>query len=138
VIITREGHAFECQSLAVISSIRRRGVLLLLVSVPDGSRSLIPATWTNWDAGHAGSSPPHRDDGTVMRCLGRLDDLLHLRKVVDALRGRHVESAPHEESSHAIEPGLSRPARSSTELLSSSPVADGMAPVRRSLAHRGA
>ena len=46
--ITRERHAFEGKNLAVISSIRRRGVLLLLVCLPDGSRSLIPASWTDW------------------------------------------------------------------------------------------
>ncbi|MET4754417.1 hypothetical protein [Bradyrhizobium sp. RT11b] len=44
--ITRERHAFEGQSLAVISSIRRRGVLVLVV-LPDGRRSLIPANWTD-------------------------------------------------------------------------------------------
>ena len=48
--ITRERHPFEGQSLAVISSIRRRGVLLVLVVLPDGSRSLIPADWTDWKA----------------------------------------------------------------------------------------
>jgi hypothetical protein len=48
VTITRERHPFEGQSLAVISSIRRRGVLLVLVVLPDGSRSLIPADWTDW------------------------------------------------------------------------------------------
>ncbi len=53
--VLRERHAFEGQTLAVISSIRRRGVLLLLVSLPDGSRSLIPAKWTSWDEGHNGS-----------------------------------------------------------------------------------
>src|ERR1700726_1812 len=42
--ITRERHAFEGQSLTAISSIRRRGVLLVLVVLPDGSRSLIQAS----------------------------------------------------------------------------------------------
>src|SRR6476620_1521040 len=37
--ITLERHAFEGQSLAVISIIRRRGVLLVLVVLPDGSSS---------------------------------------------------------------------------------------------------
>jgi hypothetical protein len=48
VVITRNCHAFEGRSLAVISSVRRRGVLLWLASLPDGSRSLIPAAWTDW------------------------------------------------------------------------------------------
>ena len=32
----------------MISSIKRRGVLLVLVILPNGSRSLIPAAWTDW------------------------------------------------------------------------------------------
>jgi hypothetical protein len=32
----------------VMSAIKRRGTLLLLVVLPDGSRSLIPASWTDW------------------------------------------------------------------------------------------
>ena len=35
VTITRERHTFEGQSLAAISSILRRGVLLVLVVLPD-------------------------------------------------------------------------------------------------------
>ena len=48
VTIIRERHAFKGQTLAVISSIKRRGVLLVLVILPNGSRSLIPASWTDW------------------------------------------------------------------------------------------
>ena len=55
--ITRERHAFESQSLAAISSIRRRGVLFVLVVLPDGSRSLIPAEWTDWIPEQADRTP---------------------------------------------------------------------------------
>src|SRR6266566_2687099 len=129
VTITRERHAFEGQSLAVISSIRRRGVLLVLVVLPDGSRSLIPANWTDWKAEQARRTPA--DDTGGAHNLGRLGDLLHLRKVIDALYDRPVESVPFKESRHATEPDLSRPPRSSTE-------PDGVGATRRSLAHRGA
>ena len=91
--ITRERHAFEGQSLAVISSIRRRGVLLVLVVLPDGSRSLIPANWTDWSTEQARRTPAD-DANDGAHDLGRLGDLLHLRKVIDALYGRHVESVP--------------------------------------------
>ena len=47
--IARKGHAFDGQNLAAIGSLRRRGVLFALVSLPDGSRSLIPAKWTDWE-----------------------------------------------------------------------------------------
>ena len=106
--ITRERHPFEGRSLAVISSIRRGGVLFLLVSLPDGSRSLIPTQWTDWDEGHAGGARPLRDDDTALRSLGRLADLLQMRHLVDALRRRPIESTPQKESRRATEPGLSR------------------------------
>jgi hypothetical protein len=49
VMITREHHPFEGCALAVIGSIRRRGVLFALACLPDGSRVLIPAQWTDWE-----------------------------------------------------------------------------------------
>jgi hypothetical protein len=61
VTIIRERHAFEGQTLAVISSIKRRGVLLVLVILPNGSRSLIPASWTDWiDHHNTGAACAHR------------------------------------------------------------------------------
>ena len=91
--ITRERHAFESQSLAAISSIRRRGVLFVLAVLPDGSRSLIPADWTDWHPEQADRTPAD-DVGDGDHDLGSLGDLLHLRKVIDALSRRHVGSAP--------------------------------------------
>ena len=125
--ITRERHAFEGQSLAAISSIRRRGVLPVLVVLPDGSRSLIPAEW--WSPKQVDRTPAD-DGGDGDHDLGRLGDLLHLRKVIDALSGRHV--APPRESGHAIETGLPQPTRSCPEPLSSSAASDGVAAARTS------
>jgi hypothetical protein len=34
--------------IAVMSAIKRHGTPVLLVVRPDGSRSLIPASWTDW------------------------------------------------------------------------------------------
>jgi hypothetical protein len=75
VVITRKCHAFEGRSLAVISSIRRRGVLLWLASLPDGSRSLIPAAWTDWRLKE--TLPTSIDD--LPHTLGRVSDLLQAR-----------------------------------------------------------
>jgi len=99
VTITRECHAFEGQSLAVISSIRRRGVLLVLVVLPDGSRSLIPANWTDWSTEQAKRTPTDAA-GDGSHDLGRVGDLLHLRKVIDALydRQRRVGAVQGEQS----------------------------------------
>jgi len=108
VTILRERHPFEGRSLVVMSAIKRRGTLLLLVVLPDGSRSLIPASWTDW-AGTAEdvSRSEHRDS-----CFASLADLLHARGIVDALLGRCLipqqKPAADEESCDATDPGPSR------------------------------
>lgn len=98
VTIIRERHALEGRSLAVISSIRRGGVLLLLVSLPDGSRSLIPATWTDWgEGGVCGASPDGpsaRPDGSAMTGLGRLEGLLQDRVPRRGVAERCPASSP--------------------------------------------
>jgi hypothetical protein len=48
VTVTRKRHAFEGRTLPVISRIKRRGVLLVLVILPNSSQSLIPAACTDW------------------------------------------------------------------------------------------
>ena len=141
--ITRRCHPFEGQALAVISSIKRRGVLLVLVIVPNGSRSLIPAAWTDWREAQ-GNASPGDDDIDDAVSLGRLGDLLQLRSIIDALQCRQSESAPHTESLHAVEPRVSGPAatvdRSHTvepsgEHTGSRP-AHGLEPDRRSRSGR--
>src|SRR5215471_14433735 len=103
VVITRRRHPFEGRSLTVIHSIRRRGVRLVLVILPNGTRSLIPAAWTDWNAEPGSARTSH-----ISHDLGRLGDLLMLRKIINALLSRPSESAPHEGSSHAIAPRISR------------------------------
>src|SRR5215468_9164394 len=111
VTIVRERHPFEGRSLSVMSAIKRRGTPLLLIVLPDGTRSLIPASWTDWagTAADDSSSPSEHPDSR----LASLADLLHVRGIVDALLGRCLippqMSAADEESSDATEPGLSRP-----------------------------
>lgn len=110
VTILRERHPFEGRSLVVMSAIKRRGTLLLLVVLPDGSRSLIPASWTDW-AGTVEDDLSSRSEHRVS-CLASLADLLHARAIVDALRGRCLipqqMPAADEESCDATDPGLSR------------------------------
>jgi hypothetical protein len=130
VTIVRERHAFEGKTLCVINSIKRRGILLVLVILPNGSRSLIPATWTDWRATHASASPADADGNDASR-LGRLDDLLQLGKLIDALARRHIESAPHMESPHADELGVPRTTRSAREPCGDLPVSGRMDPTRR-------
>ena len=114
MIVTRERHAFEGQWLTVISSIRRRGVLLVLAVLPDGSRSLIPAAWTDWIDNRAGIDPPPPDDPPATDNLGSLADLLQVSTVVDGLLRRLAESAAQKESCHAVELGVPRPTDATT------------------------
>jgi hypothetical protein len=70
VTIIRKRHAFEGQTLAVINSVRRRGVLLVLVILPNGSRSLIPTAWTDWTDASASEASPSADDINHSSSLG--------------------------------------------------------------------
>ena len=135
VTIIRERHAFEGQTLAVISSIKRRGVLLVLVILPNGSRSLIPASWTDWIDHHNTETSSSSDDVIHAPALGKFGDLLQLRKVIDALQRRHIESASHVESSNAAEP-LSRPFRSAVKPHVVEPAAGRLGSTRRDRADR--
>ncbi|MGH8550499.1 MAG: hypothetical protein ACRERU_18230, partial [Methylococcales bacterium] len=55
---------------------QRRGLLYLLVILPDQSRSLIPADWTNWVP--TSQSIQAMPDQTL---LGSVSDLLQLRSL---------------------------------------------------------
>jgi hypothetical protein len=60
----------------------RKGRLLLLLILPDGSKALIPADWTDLASTTKPRSAP------TATTLGSLENLLHARAVVDALFGR--------------------------------------------------
>ncbi len=62
---------------------RRHGKLDLLLVLPDGSKSLIPAAWTDLE--------PQDQERAQPETLGSVRDLLHARTVVDALLHRHVD-----------------------------------------------
>jgi hypothetical protein len=118
--ILRERHPLEGHSLQVISSMTRRGIPLLLVVLPNGSRSLIPTAWTDWleSKQSDGSSRVAKPEGDG-RCLASIRDLLRMRIIVDALLGqcpiRQPEAAANKERPHAMDTGFSRdPARKAT------------------------
>ena len=93
VTIIRRGHPFEGRSLQVLGRTHRAGRLHLLLILPDESRSLIPAAWTNLGS----SANTIAESGGLNRTtLGALSDLLHARTVVDALLHR----PPTREESH--------------------------------------
>ena len=104
MIVLRERHPFEGRTLPVMGTLKRRGVLSVLVVLPDGSRSLIPASWTDWKT----TGRPKSLAQTRERCIATLADLLHARAIVDALLGRcPIRQPAHEESRNAVDAELS-------------------------------
>ena len=86
---------------------RRHGVLELLLVLPDGSKSLVPAAWTDIDQSAV-------VDEQSMATLGSLSDLLHTCELVADLAGRELREqgqaagkSPCKEDSRAACPAQS-------------------------------
>lgn len=120
--MTRACHPLHGTSLAVLGHTHRRGILHLTLVLPDGTRSLIPASWTDIEervsdrpAGSADiglrSSLRNEPPGSLTS-LGSVFHLLQARKVVDALLRRldrvepSIESASVKESNRATTTGV--------------------------------
>jgi Family of unknown function (DUF5372) len=82
VVITRPGHPLHGRELRVLGRMRRHGARELLVEIPDGSKRLIPASWTDLDRA-AGA-----EEGDGPATLGPVTDLLSLSVLVSALCAR--------------------------------------------------
>src|SRR2546429_7412143 len=103
VTVTRRKDPLDGQRVRVLGRLRRHGVAELLVVVPDGSKRMIPQSWT--DAQPAGCD--------VTATLAGLGDLLAICVLVAGLSGSQLEQralqSPREDENHAA-----RPARSAT------------------------
>jgi hypothetical protein len=92
------------------------GGLQFVLILPDGSKSLIPADWTDFNATSCGPQAP------VL--VGSLDDLLRLRDLVDALLRRSAElpviSGACQESHAAAKSGTSTTSRFRRRIYGSS------------------
>jgi len=95
VTILRDHHPLQGQTLELFSWSHRQGDLLLTLVLPDGSRSLIPAAWTDLEMNNFQASPSG-DEQSASATLGSLFHLLHARKVIDSLLRRldSSEQAP--------------------------------------------
>jgi Family of unknown function (DUF5372) len=82
VVITRPGHPLAGRELRVLGGMRRHGVRELLVMLPDGSKRLIPAAWTD-------AAPASSQDGVgAAATLGAVSDLLAACVLVRGLSAR--------------------------------------------------
>jgi Family of unknown function (DUF5372) len=86
VTLTRRRHPFEGRPLPVLGSMLRHGAMELLVVLPDGSKRLIPAAWTDLE------TPPGRDGSDGPGTLGSAADLLGLSVLVSGLSARGADS----------------------------------------------
>src|SRR5215510_8697618 len=86
VRLTRPRHPFDGRPLPVLGSMLRHGAMELLVVLPDGSKRLIPAAWTDLEPAPGGDG----SDGPA--ALGAAADLLGLCVLVSGLSARGAGS----------------------------------------------
>ena len=104
VTVTRPRHPLAGRRLQVIGAMRRLGRDELLVVLPDGSKTLIPAAWTDRDT--TANEDQALDQGTAI--LAGPAELLEARELVaglcaraDAGRGQAARKSPCEEDDRA-------------------------------------
>ena len=90
--IVRRRHPFEGQALQVLGWTHRCSRLHLVLVLPDGTRSLIPAQWTDLRR-----APDTQDTETHAATLASFTQLMRARVVADALL-RRLEASEHEAS----------------------------------------
>jgi hypothetical protein len=73
-----------------MSRSRRGGQLYLLLSLPDQSRSLIPASWTDLRA--RAELAPGNGTAPPQPLLATLEDLLKARNVIDTMLSRKTDA----------------------------------------------
>jgi hypothetical protein len=110
VVITRRRHPLVGQSLPELGRMRRHGRLELLLVLPDGSKALVPAAWTNVGVDTAGASTGG-EAGAVAATLGSVADLLAACTLLTDLtmrepdeQGQAAGKSPCEEDSDAACP----------------------------------
>ncbi len=99
----------------------RRGRLYLILILPDGSKSLIPADWTDFISVTRPRQPVSIQATTS---LGSIEDLLHARAITDALLNRLAaikSEAAEKESTLARKPSKSLRSASRRKLSVGSP-----------------
>jgi len=111
VVVTRERHPLAGRELRVLGGMRRHGRLELLLVLPDGSKSLVPAAWTGWGEADAAAGGVV---AAVTATLGRLTDLLAACVLVSVLSARDLggteqaaRQSPTKEDSRAACPAQS-------------------------------
>ena len=106
VCIIRERHPLQGQMLEVLGWTHRNESLHLTLVLPDGTRSLIPADWTDLDITKT-QNRQSTNRRLTKSVLASICHLLHARKIVDALLCRmdastHVHTNASKEESKRV------------------------------------
>ena len=89
VRVVRPGHPLHGLDLPVWGRLRLRGVAMVILVLPDGSRKRIPAAW----AREGGSEDTGAPAAAVVAAAGDLLRLLRVISGVPATAGNHAEQA---------------------------------------------
>jgi Family of unknown function (DUF5372) len=87
--VIRDHHPLQGHRLQVLGQMHCRGRLELLLVLPDGSKSLIPAKWTDHAADEAEETGPGAD-GAGAQVLAAPGDLVEASVLVSALSMRTI------------------------------------------------
>jgi hypothetical protein len=88
-VIIRARHPLVGRELRVLGGMRRHGRLELLLVLPDGSKSLVPAAWTN---AAAGEWPGDEQVTAGAATVGTTADLLAACALVSVFSARNRDS----------------------------------------------
>jgi hypothetical protein len=89
VRVVRPGHPLHGLDLPVWGRLRLRGVAMVVLVLPDGSRKRIPAAWAH----EGGSQDTAAPAGAVVAAAGDLLRLLRVISGIPATTGNHAEQA---------------------------------------------
>lgn len=115
VTITRRRHPLEGHTLRVLGRMRRHGTDELLLELPDGSKSLVPAAWTDLTA-DAGETDATATVGTVGDLLAAVAVVATLLARISGDEGQAAQQSPCKEDHRAAHPAqfATRPGASAT------------------------
>lgn len=116
VTITRPRHPLEGRSLRVLGRMRRHGTDELLLELPDGSKSLVPAAWTDRDAADAGETGATATVGSLADLLAAVAVVATLLARISDDEGQAARQSPCKEDHRAAYPAqfATRPGASAT------------------------
>lgn len=86
-MITKNLHPLQGKSLDVLGWLHRNEILHLTLVLPDGTRSYIPAEWTNLSKLCPKKFNSSKSK-TATNLIASTSNLLQIRKIVDALLGK--------------------------------------------------